>query len=313
MTRSQINMPNRSFLMRQILRVLFFASAIILFSPSGAFAAGQCQCPCAGAAGAMTTGGTCTSIDATGCSRAQCVTVCGASAATLTVGERFACVGPALAPTPTPAPTTERKYCSFQCVTGTNPQGTPINLTNVSVSCTADTECGTACDARCPIPGNAGTTGNGLSAAEGTGLVCYRNSASNPPIVPKCLLSGQSSNPRSVTATTPAAQTRNTAATLPNPVGTTDMVALLGRVFKAFFGIIGALALMWMTWGGILWMTAEESKRTEDAKVIMKNAALGIVLLFFSYGLAASFLGIFNEVARQARPTTSNTRNSTTR
>ncbi len=69
---------------------------------------------------------------------------------------------------------------------------------------------------------------------------------------------------------------------------------------RAITGILGALALLWFIWGGVLWMTAGESKRTDEAKTIVKNAALGIVLLFFSYGLATAFLSIFEETGRRS-------------
>lgn len=292
---------------------LMFAGFIVFLMccalmPATVSASRLCSCVCSGRLGVTDAGTTCSQDSE--CSQAVCTRVCTRAGVATPVTSAGTCAAEngaptGQAPTPTGAGAAARKFCSFQCVTATNPQGTPVTP-DISISCTADTECATACDARCRVPSNATTNGNGFPAAQGTGLVCYRNPSNNPPVVPKCLPSGQSSNP-SGAGSVPASsggnrQTANTAMELPNPVGTTNLVDLLGRVVKAFLGILGALALMWMTWGGVLWMTAEESKRTEDAKVIMKNAALGIVLLFFAYGLASSFLGIFSEVASNAAP-----------
>lgn len=191
-----------------------------------------------------------------------------------------------------PAATTSTGTCAFQCAPMASPaQG--LITPQIVVACNVDTDCNNPCNQRCPVPGNATTNGNGLDPASGTDLVCGAPAVNRPTCVPRQSASstGTGGGP---------GQTANTAATLPNPVGTTDLVVLIGRVTKAIMGILGALALMWMVWGGVLWMTAEESKRTEDAKAIMKNAALGIVLLFFSYGLATAFLGIFQEAATSA-------------
>lgn len=96
--------------------------------------------------------------------------------------------------------------------------------------------------------------------------------------------------------TTPAATYQ-----LPNPIGTTDVTVLLGRVVRAFLGVLGSLALFWFVWGGILWMTAEQSEqRVKDAQTIMKNATLGLVIIFFSYGLTTLFLSVVQEVAAPA-------------
>lgn len=91
---------------------------------------------------------------------------------------------------------------------------------------------------------------------------------------------------------------------LVNPLGrgVTSIPQLFGRIVRAFMGILGALALFWFVWGGILWMTAEESDRSKQAQTIMKNAALGLMLLLFSYGLTNLFLSLFEEVARNATP-----------
>lgn len=186
--------------------------------------------------------------------------------------------------------------CRFDCVSATNPTG-PTIAAQVILRCTtlpADTTCQDACTRVCPIAGT-GQGQNGLPVAQGTGLRC----ASSP--VPRCVVP-QAAGTTAAGGAATGGQTSNAANELPNPLGTTDLLRLFGRVVQAVMGILGSLALLWFIWGGVLWMTAEGSKRTDDAKAVIKNAALGIVILFFSYGIATAFLGIFEATARRSAP-----------
>lgn len=71
----------------------------------------------------------------------------------------------------------------------------------------------------------------------------------------------------------------NTAATLP---------AIIGTMLSFLFGIVGTILVVLMIYGGFLWMTAGgEEKKVEDAKNIIKNAVIGIIIVFLSYGIAA--------------------------
>jgi hypothetical protein len=194
-----------------------------------------------------------------------------------------------------PSSAVTRGTCRFRCVSATDPDGerlVPERILNCLAAPTEQT-CQAECDRICPIAGPEGN--NIMPIARGTGLRCARDPS------PVCFIP-----PATPAATGGAAsgatgsQTANSASTLPNPLGETDLVKIFGRISQAIMGILGALALLWFIWGGVLWMTAGESKRTEEAKGIIKNAALGIVLLFFSYGLATAFLAIFEEVGNRS-------------
>lgn len=290
---------------------IWMAAAFVLTTVFGGFAAAttvfaenQCQCGCraGGPGGEIVSGGrTCTS--SAECSQAACRLVCESQHLEMQPSTGNL---PCEAVT---APARQPGTCAFKCRPASSPSAAGVTA-QVIVGCSIDADCTAACRDRCTRPGD---YGNGLSEADGTGLACQIN-RTDPPhcVVPNAAGSG-SGAPGAGGASTPSSQTANTAATLPNPVGTTDLVELIGRVTKAIMGILGALALLWMVWGGILWMTAEESKRTEDAKAIMKNAALGIILLFFSYGLATAFLGIFQEAASSTDSAPSSAESRTTR
>jgi hypothetical protein len=61
----------------------------------------------------------------------------------------------------------------------------------------------------------------------------------------------------------------------------------ISRAIRMVIGFVGALALLMFVYGGVMWMTAGDSKRVDTAKEILKNSTIGLVLIFFPI---ASFL-----------------------
>jgi hypothetical protein len=202
------------------------------------------------------------------------------------------------APTPAFADTFK---CQFTC----RPSGTagtavtgPGQIGDITVPCTGETAeqhayCGEQCNGRCQRPG---PEGNGLTSAAGSELVCTDRAAA------RCIrvAPAGSSAPAPAPSSGGGGSTAAGSVVLPNPVGTTSITDIFGRLVQAFLGILGSIALFWFVWGSILWMTAADSKRHEDAKSIMKNAALGVLIIFFSYGLTTAFLSIFEQVATES-------------
>lgn len=79
-----------------------------------------------------------------------------------------------------------------------------------------------------------------------------------------------------------------------NPLGAdTDIPAFIGRGIRGVLGVIGAIALLMFVYGGVVWMTAGDSKRVDDAKNIIKNSVIGLLLIFFSYNLIGIFFDFF--------------------
>lgn len=197
-----------------------------------------------------------------------------------------------------PAPASADTFvCQFHCrPTGTQGPGTPVGA---QIPCTGETQaqhtfCGTQCTQRCPRPGS-GPDQNGLTQAAGTGLTCTDVNSARCVRVPSA---GSAPAPTTTTGGTTTGAGR--AIALQNPIGITSITELFGRIVQAFLGILGSLALFWFVWGSIVWMTAADSKRHEEAKTIMKNAALGVLIIFFSYGLTTAFLSIFEQIATQS-------------
>lgn len=80
-----------------------------------------------------------------------------------------------------------------------------------------------------------------------------------------------------------------------NPLGRdTDIPAFIGRGIRGVLGVIGAIALLMFVYGGVTWMTAGDSKRVDDAKNIIKNSVIGLLLIFFSYNLIGIFFDFFS-------------------
>lgn len=52
------------------------------------------------------------------------------------------------------------------------------------------------------------------------------------------------------------------------------------------------MALLMFVVGGVMWMTAEGSDRVGMAQTILKNASIGLVLIFLSYSLVSLFLAV---------------------
>ncbi len=83
-----------------------------------------------------------------------------------------------------------------------------------------------------------------------------------------------------------------TSRTLFNPLSTTDIGEVIARFIRAVTGIAGSMALLMFVVGGVIWMTAESSDRVKLAQTILKNASLGLILIFFAYSIVSLFLSV---------------------
>lgn len=73
-----------------------------------------------------------------------------------------------------------------------------------------------------------------------------------------------------------------------NPLGSDIGVAeFISRGIRTVIGFVGALALLMFVYGGVMWMTAGDSKRVDTAKEILKNSTIGLLLIFFSYSIVS--------------------------
>lgn len=61
---------------------------------------------------------------------------------------------------------------------------------------------------------------------------------------------------------------------------------IIGGVVQALLGIMGVVLLIYVIYGGYLWMTAQgEDAKVGKAKKIISNAVVGIAIIFLAYFL----------------------------
>jgi len=66
----------------------------------------------------------------------------------------------------------------------------------------------------------------------------------------------------------------------------TDAADLVGNIVGAFFALLGIIFLGYTLYGGWIWMTAKgEEQRVTEAKTIIRNATIGIIILVGAYAI----------------------------
>ncbi|MBI4435119.1 hypothetical protein HY630_00455 [Candidatus Uhrbacteria bacterium] len=81
------------------------------------------------------------------------------------------------------------------------------------------------------------------------------------------------------------------AATLTNPLGTTNVREVIGRLIQAILGITGSVALLMFVYGGFLWLTSGGvPDRVKKGKEVMKWAVLGLVVIVGAYTIVRAIV-----------------------
>ncbi len=71
---------------------------------------------------------------------------------------------------------------------------------------------------------------------------------------------------------------------LPNPLQANSVPELARNVIQGILGVTGAIALFYLVWGGITWMTSQgNADRIKKGKDTIVWAILGLAFIFFSY------------------------------
>lgn len=61
---------------------------------------------------------------------------------------------------------------------------------------------------------------------------------------------------------------------------------MIGRIIRTLLGLLGIIFLVLIVYAGFLWMTARgESDPVDKAKDIIKQAIIGIIIVFVAYAL----------------------------
>lgn len=90
---------------------------------------------------------------------------------------------------------------------------------------------------------------------------------------------------------------RGSTSRLYNPLGSSNLYQLIARLIRTMTGLVGALALGMFVVGGIIWLTAGDTKRVDLAKEILKNSTIGLILIFLSYAAVSVFLDAVGSIS----------------
>ena len=73
---------------------------------------------------------------------------------------------------------------------------------------------------------------------------------------------------------------------LPNPLPAEDIPSLISYTIRGILGVVGAIALLMLVWGGITWMTSQgSSDRVKRGRETITWAVFGLAVIFLSYAI----------------------------
>lgn len=67
----------------------------------------------------------------------------------------------------------------------------------------------------------------------------------------------------------------------------TDLPTIIGNIINVVLGFMGIVLLFYLLYGGFKWMTAGgDSKGVDEAKTMIRNAIIGLVIIVSSYAIS---------------------------
>ncbi len=82
---------------------------------------------------------------------------------------------------------------------------------------------------------------------------------------------------------------------LDNPIAPGSIEQLIGRIIKAFLGIIGSISLLIFVYGGFILLTSQgNSSKIKTGQDTLVYASIGILVVFASYALLNFVFNVFN-------------------
>ncbi len=80
---------------------------------------------------------------------------------------------------------------------------------------------------------------------------------------------------------------------------------IIGNLINAVLGFLGVLLLVYILYGGFLWMTAGgEEKKVTEAKNIIKNAVIGMVIITAAFAITNFVVAQLGAALTGTAPTT---------
>lgn len=77
----------------------------------------------------------------------------------------------------------------------------------------------------------------------------------------------------------------------------TDLTVIIGGVINAALSLLGVVLLVYLLYGGFLWMTAGgDEGKVKKARDLIKNAVIGLIIIVAAYSIASYVLERLTEV-----------------
>ncbi|MEK9152328.1 MAG: pilin [Patescibacteria group bacterium] len=71
-----------------------------------------------------------------------------------------------------------------------------------------------------------------------------------------------------------------------------DLTTSIGKIINGAFGLLGTVFVVLMIYAGFLYMTAQgNEEQVEKAKTLIKNAVIGLVIMFLAYAITNFVIG----------------------
>jgi len=71
-----------------------------------------------------------------------------------------------------------------------------------------------------------------------------------------------------------------------NLISNADPFVFIGGIIKGILSMLGVALVVIIVYAGIIWMTAQgDSKKVEKAKDMIKNAVIGLIIVFAAYAI----------------------------
>jgi cbb3-type cytochrome oxidase subunit 3 len=83
--------------------------------------------------------------------------------------------------------------------------------------------------------------------------------------------------------------------------GTQDVYAIVGNIINVILSLLGLIFLLLVLYAGFLWMTAQgDSKKVDEAKTIIRQAIIGLIVIMAGYAISNFVLGSLANVTGAA-------------
>jgi hypothetical protein len=173
---------------------------------------------------------------------------------------------------------TEKKYLEISCtVIAQDPDLDKMDCVTAAKTKFGDRYVEASCSPSCPKPLEEVTNTAECKNSPSASKICC---AEVKPLPAGATSNGSTTPPPNLGSPT----------TLPDPLGGANLFQVVNRVVSTFLGVVGSIALLAFVYAGLLYMISSDAKAIAEAKVIMTNTVIGLVILMFAYTISVSFL-----------------------